>query len=83
MSKSKVPYENYYNITRSYVEKIIDENCFNQKYRIILKLRFLDERTFDDIAEEVDMSSRQIQNIVYHKGNKILDIIDADLSKRH
>lgn len=81
MSKSKVPYENYYNITRSYVEKIIDERCFNKKYREILKLRFLDELTFDEIAEEKEMSSRQIQNIVYDQGNKILDIIDADLCK--
>lgn len=69
MSKSKVPDS----IPRSLIEETIDEYCHNKKYREILKLRFLDELTFDCIACEVDMSARQIQNIVYKEGNKILD----------
>lgn len=69
MSKSKVPSH----IPRSLVENVIDEYCHNEKYRNILKRRFLDELTFECIANEFDMSLRQIQNIVYTEGNKILD----------
>ena len=60
------------NLSNSQIEHLIDEWCHNQKYREILKLRFIHGMTFEAIAEEVDMSARQIKNIVYKQGDKVL-----------
>lgn len=60
------------NLSNSQIEYLIDEWCHNQKYREILKLRFIDGLTFEALAEEVDMSVRQIKNIVYKQGDKVL-----------
>ena len=59
-------------IPRSECEKLIDEWCFNEKYRKILKRRFLDEVRLEPLAEEFDMSVRQIQNIISKEGEEIL-----------
>lgn len=59
-------------IPRSECEKLIDEWCFNEKYRAILKRRFLDEIRLEPLAEEFDMSVRQIQNIISKEGEEIL-----------
>lgn len=50
---------------------IIDEYIHSERDRTILRLRFLDGTTYERIAEKVDMSPRQIQNIIY-KHEKIL-----------
>lgn len=60
------------NLSRSQVEHLIDEWCFNEKYRHVLKRRFLDGICFEPLAEECGMSVRQIKNIVYHEGDKVL-----------
>lgn len=60
------------NLPRSAVERLIDEWCFNEKYRKILKRRFLDGVCFEPLAEEFNMSVRQVKNIVYKEGDKIL-----------
>lgn len=73
MSKSKLPEDII--IPGAYVSNLIDEYCFNEKHRAILKRRYLDEHTFSDIAEEFDMTSRQIQYIVYKQGKKILKLV--------
>ena len=64
-------------ISRSELEKLIDEWCFNKKYRDILKLRFLDHYTYEVIAEMVDMSDRQIKRIVYKYGDAVLNHIPS------
>ena len=56
--------KNLTNMSRSEIEKQIDEWCLNYKYRKILKLRFLHGLTYEEIAERVDMSDRQIKRIV-------------------
>ncbi len=61
-----------FNISRSEVEHYIDEWCFNQKYRDILKRRWLDGICLEPLAEEFDMSVRQVQNIIYKEGDKVL-----------
>jgi len=61
-----------YNLSNSQIELLIDEWCHNARYREILKLRFVDGMTFESIAEQVDMSVRQIKNIVYKEGDKVL-----------
>lgn len=59
-------------LSRSAIAKLIDEYCFNQKYRYILKRRWLDGICFEPLAEEVGMSVRQVKNIVYKEGDKVL-----------
>lgn len=61
-----------FNIPRSEVEQVIDQWCFNEKYRAILKRRFLDGILLEPLAEEFDMSVRQIQNIIYKEGDRVL-----------
>jgi DNA-directed RNA polymerase sigma subunit (sigma70/sigma32) len=49
---------------RSEWERLIDEWIFNERDRKILKRRLLDGITHEKIAEEFDMSDRQIRAIV-------------------
>ena len=59
-------------ISRSEIDHLIDEWCFNEKYRYILKRRLLDGICFEPLAEEVGMSVRQVKSIVYKEGDKVL-----------
>ena len=59
------------NKSRSEVEKIIDEYVFNEKHRKILKRRLLDGICFEPLAEEFDLSVRQVKNIVYKEQNRL------------
>ena len=43
---------------------VIYEYIHSERDRAILRLRYIDGKTYEKIAEEVDMSPRQIQNIV-------------------
>jgi DNA-directed RNA polymerase specialized sigma subunit len=53
-----------FDIPRSGWEKLIDEWIFSERDRKILKRRLLDGITHERIAEEFDMSVRQIKYIV-------------------
>lgn len=59
-------------ISRSAMESLIEEWCLKEKYRTILKLRFLDGLTYEEVAERVDMSDRQVKRIVYKYGDVVL-----------
>ena len=48
---------------RSEWEKMIDEWIFKERDRQIMKRRFLDGITYEKLAEEFQMSDRQIKNI--------------------
>ena len=63
--------------SRSELSAAIDEWILNEKHRAILKRRLLDGICFEPLAEEFDMSVRQIQNIVY----KSQEILFKHLSK--
>ena len=52
-------------LSRSEIEELIDEWVFKKRNREILKRRLLDGITYERIAEEFEMSTRQIKNIVY------------------
>ena len=52
-------------LSRSEIEELIDEWVFKKRNREILKRRLLDGITYERIAEEFGMSTRQIKNIVY------------------
>lgn len=53
-----------FDISRSEWERLINEWIFNERDRKILKRRLLDGITHEKIAEEFDMSDRQIRTIV-------------------
>ena len=59
------------NLSRSELSALIDEWILNERNRNILKRRLLDGITYDRLAEEFDLSDRQIKSIVY----KCQDII--------
>ena len=52
-------------LSRSQWENLIDEWIFNERDRAILKRRLLDGKTFEQLAEEFDLSVRHVKNIVY------------------
>jgi len=60
------------NVSRTDMEQLIEDWCFNEKYRYILKRRFLDGICFEPLAEEVGMSVRHVKTIVYKEGDKVL-----------
>lgn len=53
------------NITRREVEQLIEDYIFHERNRAILKRRMLDGIHFEPLAEEFDLSVRQVKNIVY------------------
>lgn len=57
--------------TNSQIEYIIDEHISNERNRKILKRRLIDGVCFEPLAEEFDLSVRQVQNIVYKGQEKI------------
>jgi DNA-directed RNA polymerase specialized sigma24 family protein len=50
--------------TNSEIDRLISEQIHNEKYRRIMHLRYVDGLTYERIAEAVEMSPRQIKNIV-------------------
>lgn len=52
-------------LSRSEIEKLIDEWIFKERDRKILKRRLLDGICFEDLAEEFDISARFAKSIVY------------------
>ena len=57
--------------TNSQMSALIDEYIHNEKHRDILKRRLLDGIVFEKLAEEQDMSVRQIKTIVYKEQQKL------------
>ena len=61
--------------SRSEIEYVIDEWIFSQRNRAIMKRRVLDGITYEKLAEEFELSTQQIKNIVY----KCQDIMSKHL----
>lgn len=59
------------NLSVSDVRNLIDEWIFSERDRRIMKRRLLDNITYEQIAEEYDLSVRQVKNIVYKSEIKI------------
>ena len=57
--------QNNIDIPRSEWEKLIDEWIFNERDRAILKRRLLDGLTFEQLANEFNYSTQNIQRIIY------------------
>lgn len=54
---------------------LIDEWVFNERNRSILKRRIIDGLTYENLAEEFDMSVRQIKKIVKTETQQLTDRI--------
>ena len=61
--------------TNSEIGKAIDEYIHSERDRRILRLRLIDGFTYEQIAELVDMSVRQVKNIVYKAQERLFDRI--------
>lgn len=53
------------NLSRSELEKLIDEWILSERDRKILKRRLIDGIRFEPLAEEFDLSVRYTKTIVY------------------
>ena len=51
--------------TNSQIRELISEYIHSERDRAVLNRRLVDGLTFERLAEEFDMSVRQIKNIVY------------------
>jgi hypothetical protein len=58
-------------IPRSKIEFLIDEWIFSERDRMILKRRLLDGICYEPLAEEFDLSVRQVKKIVYKSQERI------------
>ena len=66
-----------WSLSRSELETLIDEWILNERNRHVLKRRLLDGLCYEPLAEEFDLSVRQVKNIVY----KSEDILFSKLKK--
>ena len=57
--------------TNSQIRALIDEYIHSERDREILKRRLIDGAIFEKLADEFDMSVRQIKTIVY-KAQEVL-----------
>lgn len=57
--------------TNSQISYLIDEYIHSQRDRAILKRRLIDGICYEPLAEEFDLSVKQIRNIIY-KSEQIL-----------
>lgn len=59
-------------LSRSQWESLIGEWILSERYRAIMRRRLLDGICFAPLAEEFDMSERQVKNIVYKCEQKLI-----------
>ena len=52
-------------LTRSEIENLVEQRIHNQRNRAIILRRLLDGICYEPLAEEFDLSVRQVKNIVY------------------
>lgn len=57
--------------SNSQIERLIDEYIHSERDRAILKRRLIDGICYEPLAEEFDMSVRQIKTIVYRNEDKL------------
>lgn len=59
-------------LSKSDIELLIDEYIHKGRDRAILKRRLLDGVCYEPLAEEFDLSVRQVKNIVYKSRDRLL-----------
>ena len=60
-----------YTYTNTEIENIIDEYIHSRRDRVILKMCFIDGESHEKIGEMIDLSSRQVSNVV-SKGSIVI-----------
>lgn len=58
--------------TNSQICALIDEHIHSERDRKILKRRLIDGVCYEPLAEEFDMSDRQIKRIIYKLQERIM-----------
>jgi DNA-directed RNA polymerase sigma subunit (sigma70/sigma32) len=58
-------------ISRSELEKAIDEWILNERDRDVLKRRLVDGKTYEALSYEFDLSVRHIKTIVYKAEDRL------------
>ena len=64
--------------SNSEICKLIDEMVHSERDRAILKRRLIDGICFEPLAEEFDLSVRQVKNIVYKQADRLLAKVQSD-----
>lgn len=59
-------------LSRSEIERLIDEWILNERDRKILKRRLIDGICYEPLAEEFELSVRHVKTIVYKAKEKLL-----------
>lgn len=57
--------------SNSEIARLIDEYVHSERDRAILKRRLIDGICFEPLAEEFDLSVRQVKNIVYKQADRL------------
>ena len=57
--------------TNSEIRKLIDEHVHNARNRAILIRRLIDGICYEPLAEEFDLSVRQVKNIIYREQDRL------------
>ena len=68
-------------ITKSELESMIDEYIIGfkaERNRQLMKRRLCDGLTFEELAEEADMSVRQVKKIVYDTQDMLMQKVRAE-----
>lgn len=63
--------KNKFDLSRSELEHLINEWIFSERDRAILRRRFIDGICYEPLAEEFELSVRQVKNIVYRGEDKL------------
>lgn len=59
-------------IPNSLLAEQIDEWEKSERNRALLKRRYIDGLTFEELSDEFHLSTQAVKNIVYNRGDKIL-----------
>lgn len=59
-------------LSNSEIERRISEHIHSQRYRTIMRLRFIDGLTYEQISEAVEMSPRYLRSLV----RRLTDILN-------
>jgi DNA-directed RNA polymerase specialized sigma24 family protein len=64
--------------TNSQMERLINEHIHNERYRDILKRRLIDGVCYEPLAEEFNLSVRQVKTIVYKSQEKLFRALERE-----
>lgn len=70
-------YKELRNIANDDLAFLIDKWVKGEVKRHVLKRHFIDGKTFEQLAEETDVSVQTIKNIVYSQGDYLTSILYA------